>query len=202
MRMRRKDQELRGYRKRPDTVPLSEGPSEAWLWVLSAGLSPELVTSKYGIRWIPDYDRVLIPILEFGVDTGGWIARSLHKGVPKYVASANSAGRYWSSPDDGSGFSVVVEDILSAIAVERAGYMAVAAMGTAAPIELLSVVSSTASTVAPWLDNDAGGTAGLKRLRKAARQWPIKLLPSIKTDLDPKRYSAKEIRGYIQSAKE
>lgn len=197
MRMRQKADELRGYRVRPDTVPLAEGPEAAWLWVLKAGLSPERATEQYGIRWIPKYDRILIPILEQGEDTGGWIARSLIKGVPKYVASVSAAGKHWISRDDGSQFIVVVEDVLSAIAVDRAGFMVVAAMGTAFPVGLLGRISNVARRVQPWLDNDMGGLAGTRGLRKAARQWPVTVLPSIKTELDPKRYSASQIREII-----
>lgn len=199
--MRKADDELRGYTHKPDTVPLTEGPQEAWLWVLTAGLTPERATEQYGIRWIPKFSRILLPVLEGGVDNGAWLARSLVKGVPKYVASAKARDKYWSSPDDGSGFVVVVEDVLSAIAVHRAGYMAIAAMGTAFPISLLARISDLSRRVQPWLDSDEGGLAGVRGLRQAARSWPITVLPRIKSELDPKRYSSTEIRRFIEAAK-
>jgi hypothetical protein len=199
--MRQQDTELRGIRVRPDTTALAEGPEDAWLWVLRAGLTPERATEQYGICWIPKYNRILIPILEKGIDTGAFLARSLMKGVPKYVASATAVDKQWSSRNDGSGYLVIVEDILSAIAVDRAGYMAMAAMGTAFPFPVLGRISAVASRVQPWLDPDAGGASGVRALRRAARQWPITVLPHIVSDRDPKLHSAREIRRLIEASK-
>lgn len=198
--MRQNTQELRRLSVRPETVALADGPPEAWLWVLSAGLTPERATHDYGFRWIPRYSRVLIPVLERAVDTGGWLSRGFVRGEPKYIASDTAKGKLWSSAPKSDGVVVVVEDVLSAIAVDRAGFMAVAAMGTAFPLPTMALINGMGHTVIPWLDPDKGGRAGLLALRKASSSFPIRLATPVVSSVDPKRYPAADIRRLVEGS--
>lgn len=201
LRMRRGNRELRGLPDKPETIPLSQAPPEAWVWVLKAGMSPETATDKYGIAWSPKYNRVIVPILEGGIDSGGFIARSVSAGVPKYLTSVSSHNHWWHSRDNGTGVLVVVEDVLSAIAIDRAGFMAISVLGTAFTNPCMARISSLCKDAIHWLDEDAGGRAGRRALLAASGKWPIRTgRRGIRTPLDPKRYSTAEIRRYIQEA--
>ncbi len=184
---------------RPKTVPIADGPREAWVWCLMAGISPEVATEQYGFGWAENVQRVVVPIYEDGRDTGAFVARSLNKHrPPKYIASASAAGKNWQSLD-GHDTVVIVEDILSAISVSRAGFGSIAAMGTAFDQSFLSKLSHCKDVVA-WLDPDAGGDKGFRSLRKASGLWDMQL-HRVRSTKDPKYHTSAQIRQYVRGVK-
>lgn len=199
LRMREHDKELRGMKYRPKTVPMSEGPREAWVWCMKAGLSPEVATDVYGFGWSEKVQRIIIPIYENFVETNAFVARSLDKRrPPKYIASANAAGKHWMRMHDDSTI-VIVEDILSAIAVSRAGYSSIAAMGTSFDQTFMNKISRCEDVIA-WLDPDAGGDKGYRKLRKASGLWDMRL-HRVRSNKDPKYYSAADVQAFIRGVK-
>lgn len=193
--MREQEQELRGMKFRPKTVAIADGPREAWVWCMKAGLSPEVATDVYGFGWAENVHRVIVPILENEEDTGAFVARSLDKRrPPKYIASANAAGKNWMHLHGDT--VVVVEDVLSAISIARAGFGSIAAMGTSFDQVFMSKISSHRNIVS-WLDPDAGGDKGYRKLRKASGLWDARL-HRIKSNKDPKYHTSAEVQAYIR----
>ena len=196
LEMRKASDELKGMQYRPATVSIAEGPQEAWLWCLQAGLSPEEATAQYGFGWSEKTQRVIVPIMQDMRDTGAFIARAVDKRTkPKYVASATAKGKYWYA---GTGPTVIVEDVLSAICVHRAGYRAVSAMGTHFSPELLDIATRTGTLVA-WLDDDLAGKKAYRYLRKQIGLWGVNFY-RVQSNRDPKLHSADEIRSLVQEA--
>lgn len=195
--MRKQTDELRGFTRRPKTVPLSEAPSEAKLWVLKAGLSPEDATETYSMGWTEKYHRVVVPILQDMQSTGAFVARSVDKRhPPKYVASANARGKTWYA---GTGPTVLVEDVLSAIVVHRAGFRAVAAMGTAMSTEVLAAATMANWPVIAWFDADAAGNKAWRNLRAAMRLYDTKLY-RVQSCRDPKMHSTADVQALVNGA--
>ena len=194
--MRSATEELRGLKYKPATIPVQQGPQDAWLWCLQSGISPEQATATYGFGWAEKSQRVIVPILQDMRDTGAFIARAVDKKTkPKYVLSANAKGKYWYA---GTGPTVLVEDVLSAIAVHRAGYRAVSAMGTHFKPELLDLATRTGTLVA-WLDDDDAGKKAYRYLRKQIGLWDVKFY-RVQSNRDPKLHGADEIRTLVQEA--
>lgn len=194
--MRSAVEELKGLKYKPATVSITEAPQEAWLWCLQAGISPEDATNTYSFGWSDKSQRVIVPILQDMRDTGAFIARAVDKRTkPKYVLSANAKGKYWYA---GTGPTVIVEDILSAIAVHRAGYRSVAAMGTHFTPELLDIATRTGELVA-WLDDDEAGKKAYRYLRKQIGLWDVKFY-RVQSNRDPKLHGADEIRQLVEAS--
>lgn len=143
-----------------DAVPVPDGPPEAWRWVLRGGLTPEAATAEYGFRWHERSRRVLIPV------PGGLLGRSVHGERPKYrLLTATPGAIYWPARRQGA-LVVVVEDVLSAIAVHRAGWPACAVLGTAISPEQAADIASGRSCVIGWFDGDRAGDQAHSRLRR------------------------------------
>lgn len=195
--MRDSDRRLRTTRT-PRVIPLTEAPREAWLWVLRAGLSPEEANDVWGFRWAPEQERVIVPVLPLG---DAWVARSVDpKRKPKYISSNNAKGRFWTGGNVKADVTIVVEDILSAIACVRAGFRAVAAMGTATDqIELVAEACATGHVIG-WFDPDRAGEAAALRFKKACRLWPVQY-GRIRSERDPKLHTQQEIRDFVHIVK-
>lgn len=178
----------------PTITPLTGGvPSEARLWGLRCGLSPEVLES-HGFGWNSRMSRVVYPHLALGEPDGRWGARAVFKGqVPKYIA-ARGESLPWSIGE--SDRVVVVEDVLSAIKVHRAGYAAVAATGTSIdPMKFVSTFPSV-RRVDIWLDPDTPGRNAAGKLRKSLAAFGIETR-TIQSGKDPKYYTRAEIRNAV-----
>lgn len=93
------------------------------------------------------------------------------------------------------GAVVVVEDVLSAIAVNRAGWPAFALLGT-------SVSASQAGRIAAplvigWFDNDPAGDKAWLRLRRKLALHPCSLT-RVQTERDPKNIWRSEIQRILE----
>ena len=173
-----------------DAVLLSDGPREGWQWVLRGGLTPELAEDRYGFRWHEDTRRVLIPV------PGGILARAVNGERPKYRMLTNRPGAlYW--PGERAGAAVVVvEDILSAIAIERAGWPAVAVLGTSISDVQAAEIAAGTRHVIGWFDGDDAGDRAWVRLRKRMALYAPRVT-RIRTDKDPKALHRGVLRALL-----
>jgi len=166
-------------------------PLEGRLWLYTAGITQPL-WSKYRIGYSAKLERVIMPIYKDNKLI--WFqARALHKGQkPKYLQPAfdRSSVMFESLGHDDATSIVIVEDILSAIAVGR----------SAKTFSMLGTKITTAQAaylgkyneVTTWLDSDTAGRQGSYKIRKTLSL--LTTVSNILTPLDPKELSDKEIR--------
>ena len=171
-----------------DAQALMQGPPEALLWVLKGGLSPERAHHNYGFRWEPDSRLVLIPI------ENGILGRDVHGGRPKYRLFG--PGRSFWLPNEVSGVTVVVEDVLSAIAINRAGWSSLAVLGTA--ISTIQATMAANTITVGWFDADKSGDRAWVQFRKAMALHPGKVL-RLRTQGDPKTLHLEHIRYLLEN---
>jgi len=174
-----------------DGVDMKDGPPAAHLWVLAGGLSPEDATDFYGMKWHALTRKVLIPL------DRGFLARCVYSTRPKYrLFGSGTVYRLPGVRTQAVKAVVVVEDVLSAIAVHRAGWPSVALLGTSVAPEVAARIAYGVENVIGWFDNDrAGRQAGIK-MGKALRLHPVHY-SRINTDEDPKRYHRSTIHHKI-----
>lgn len=184
----------------PDVEPLyGEGvPTQAHLWVLRAGLTPERATDEYGFGWSARSKRVVIPILHNGTHTGMWTARATDDRKPKYLMPRGAMGACWYSLHQGMATPVVVvEDVLSAIRVHEVGYNSLAVLGTTVGPTQANLIADY--PVVGWFDGDKAGRDGFIKLRKAL--GPYGVVPTrVQSEKDPKLYNLKKINQFIKDA--
>lgn len=178
-----------------DCVLLVDAPQEAIAWVLLGGLTPEEAQDTYGMRWHEGVHRVLIPIHKEGKLTG-ILGRAVFGERPKYRMLGGPADTIYRLPLRANKATVAVEDILSAIAVWRAGLNAVAILGTAITSVQSAEIASGAKAVIGWFDGDAAGDAAWSKLRGRLALHPVKLT-RIRTSDDPKRLHRADLRRLL-----
>jgi len=166
-------------------------PPEGLAWVGQGGWTIEMM-AKYRIGWSQELNRVILPV---GVQ--GYTARSVHAWLkPKYLEMV-PRGTMWESLHLSKGVNlsrcVIVEDILSA---GRCGEFmkSYALLGTSLDTKLL-MQFNVYSIVYIWLDNDKGGTSGLKGMINRLKL--VTKVKVIRSDSDPKSYTDKDIRRYL-----
>lgn len=170
-----------------DAVALMEGPPAALLWVLAGGLQPEMAHERYGFRWHEASRRVVIPLER------GLLGRAVHGERPKYrLYGATSS---FSLAGDPARATVVVEDVLSAIAVHRAGWPAFAVLGTA--VSDFQAAQIAAPRVIGWFDDDPAGDKAWLRLRRKLALHPV-TLTRVQTERDPKHIWRSEIKRILE----
>jgi hypothetical protein len=179
-----------------DAVPLDEGPQEAWQWVLRGGLTPEDATGLYGLKWHEKTRRVLIPIGPADRLTA-LCGRAVFGERPKYRMLAGKADSFFRSPHKDVQCTVVVEDVLSAIAVGRAGANGIAVLGTAITAEHAAAIATGTSTVVGWFDPDKAGNTAWQRLRSRMALYPVNLHRITSTE-DPKALHRHVLRGLLE----
>jgi len=172
-----------------DAVALMAGPPEALCWVLKGGLAPEEAHSVYGFCWHEPTRLVLIPL------DRGLIGRNVHGGQPKYKMFG--AGRSFRLTEGASGTIVVVEDVLSAIAVNRAGWASLAVLGTG--FSSIQATYAASPLVVGWFDGDKAGDRAWVRLRQAMALYPSQII-RLRTDKDPKCIHRAEIVRLLERA--
>lgn len=173
-----------------------ETPKEARLFVLRAGLSVEAAQEVYGFRWLPRVRRVLIPHMHAGKKQTGVLLRRVMNDGPKYISSGIPRGAVYTL-DIPAGQVVVVEDVLSAIKVYRAGYSSIAALGTSIGQETINILQSEDPIL--WFDADPAGQSATKKVIKAMA--PFGKVPRVvQTEQDPKFQDGATIRRVIGSA--
>ena len=189
---RQATQELKEARSIPSRcLGLTEEgvPSEALLWVLRAGLTPERATDEYGFKYDPKTRRVCVPLV------GGFLARAVFKDSPKYIRAGAMDQTVYELAVGAGTTGIVVEDILSAIKVANAGFSSLAILGTSISAEV-SVALGRYKHLVCWTDADKAGDAAWLKLRKRMSLYDIKL-SRIRTAADPKNINTTEIKRLI-----
>lgn len=178
-----------------DAVPLNEGPKEAWRWVLRGGLTPEDATLHWGMRWHENTRRVLIPIHQSD-RLVGLLGRAVFGERPKYRMLGGPADTLFNAPHRPGEAVVVVEDILSAIAVWRAGLNATAVLGTSITPVQAAQIAGQGSHIIGWFDGDAAGDRAWQKLRNRMALHPV-TLDRIRTEQDPKELHRSDLRDRL-----
>jgi DNA primase len=197
MKLRAGTDEVRAVRGMPDTaVTVTQADEDLLVWLLKGGMTPE-AADKYGMRWHPPSKRLLIPIRDAKGKLSGILGRSATE-KPKYLMLQGSPGLHYERSGFDGGTLVVVEDVLSAIHVAKAGYNCVALIGKSISHEQ-AVVFADYRFVVSFTDPDAGGDEARKVLRKRAALYDCKLLRAY-SEVDPKYLTQEEIRDAVRKA--
>lgn len=177
-----------------------EIPSTGLLWLRSYGITNEEIR-RFGFGYSQRYDRVILPVYKDGTLVY-WQGRDI-SGLPdrpKYhsVAMQHGANVFRVSNPD-SKLNVIVEDILSAVIVARAGFNATALLGSYASPTVLRQLASTGQRVVVWLDPDKRKESVniAKRLHSlGVRSWPV-----ILAGRDPKCYTTEQVRKLVNKGR-
>jgi len=190
MATRRADAALKESASIPSTaVPIMDGPPAAIQWVLAGGLQPEIAYTEYGFQWDDKSNRVLIPLAK------GVLGRSVSGAKPKYRLYGIGDVYRVSPPECDREALVVVEDVLSAIAVARAGWPACAVLGTS--ISPVVAAGLAAPEIVGWFDDDPAGNTAWTQLRKRMALWPC-VLRRVTTTKDPKHVHRAELIAHLE----
>ena len=161
-------------------------PKNALKWLLSYNLTQDELqqfyfTEKYGYKMLVLY-----------VNENYWVARNLDEGQ-KYFSSGEKPYIEYGNKTQKSDILVFVEDIISAIKVGRQ-YVAVPMLGSKPKNDWLTHLKKY-ETIIIWGDRDKA-TDNIKLCRRL-RETLGKNIEVIITDLDPKEYSDKEIKEFV-----
>ena len=133
-----------------------ELPTSALVWLRMFGVTQQEI-QKYGLCWSPKYDRLVLPVRDENGKLVYWQGRyfGLDKRQPKYINTRCSRGNVWFDTGGDSQITVLVEDILSALAVFRTGKArAIALLGSFVSDNLIVKLLSEDRQVCVWLDRD------------------------------------------------
>lgn len=172
-----------------------------YAWFLRYGISLDVARS-YDFGYSEFFHRIVIPIWR-GLQLQAVHLRAISpEDKPKYLNLGRPAPDllFWAHNDfDNDRSLVIVEDVISAIKVNIAGYNAVALNGSSiTDVQAFRLASPNARYV--WLDNDA---AGKKGARDTIKQLHMQGCPDIRHVLsldDPKTYSKDEISEHLKGA--
>jgi len=204
--IQRHKKELEEHKNKPPYLPsdfTSEIPAK-YAWFLKYGISLDVARS-YGFGYSEFFHRIVIPIIRLG--TPDWLAAVHLRAInpddkPKYLNLGKPQADllFWANGIHENDDLVIVEDIISAIKVNLAGYNCVALNGSSMTDVQALRIASCNGTRYVWLDGDA---AGIKGARQAVTQLHLQAtgdVRMVRTDNDPKTYSRDEIAQHIKGA--
>lgn len=175
-------------------------PESGLRWLRSYRVTDEEV-KLHRFGYSETYDRLILPV--FGEDEViYWQGRRLGDDLaqPKYLNFSQARTQVYFVVNKESNTTIIVEDILSALAVARAGFNAVALLGSNVNDSILASIPSMTKRVKFWLDPDMRkkSVKFSKRLRSKGIKSSSILLP-VK---DPKEYLPDEIIRIVTGAYE
>lgn len=178
----------------PHRVAIRDAPEEARLWLYKSSIDAETAV-QYSIMYCPTTHRVILPVCWGKGRTVGYQARALHpKQKPKYITeTAPYAFSWYRSEDNDISQVVLVEDIVSAIRINQAGYDVIAMLGTNFHAHLWQTVVLNYKKCITWFDSDS---AGRRAARTVQQQLKLVEMPhrDVCTPQDPKVHSTKAIK--------
>lgn len=176
-----------------------ELPTSSLVWLRMFGVTQQEI-QKYGLCWSPKYDRLVLPVRDENGKLVYWQGRyfGLDKRQPKYINTRCSRGNVWFDTGGDFQITVLVEDILSALAVFRTGKArAIALLGSFISDNLIVKLLSEGKQVCVWLDRD-------KRCESIAFTKRLNVFgvtaKTISTVKDPKCYKPTTISKEISHA--
>lgn len=169
-------------------------PPAGIAWLRKGGVTFEEM-KQYRLGYSPELDRVILPIWgEEGLLY--WQGRALvNDGTkPKYINVKTKRSHVFFVVGTNSNMTVLVEDILSALAIARAGYIGVALLGSYVGTDVQEVIKT--HKVRVWLDPDK--RKDCIRFAKRLSMYNIDASPIVFTDKDPKEYTTAEIKEILE----
>ena len=168
-------------------------PIEAIKWVIDGGLSLQ-EAQQQGFVWSEKLGRVLIPMYLDGYE--GWLGRRINGDGPKYLLKVVDKESFvYHIKTNESRVVVLVEDVLSALHVAKAGYNVIALLGTALQDRHKKLLlDEKYIEFYVWLDNDKRQV----KLNQARIRRDLLLYGEahlVKTDDDPKHCDVKGVLG-------
>lgn len=168
-------------------------PLAGKLWLTKGGVTDEEI-KKYRFGYSPSLDRVILPVWgEEGLLY--WQGRALtqQEGVPKYLNVTSKRRCVYFVVNVNSDTTVLVEDILSALAVAKAGANSLALLGSSINIGVHEFIKT--NKVRVWLDPDKRKEC--IRYAKMLSAYGLQASPVVLTQKDPKEYSTEEIKSIL-----
>lgn len=193
---RRRQEDAAFVQPRPNALKgPQDWPAEARVFVLRAGLRPEVCHYEYGFGWSGAANRLCIPVRS-GEQVRGSLYRAVFGERPKYIL-AKGSGRL---SDYGKGKAVFTEDAISAIKVSRAGFHGIAVLGTSLQFDQLSEVQQLVQgkSAFVWTDPDGAGEKARHRLASKLGMLGIQA-HHIRSEHDPKAHSLDYIKGALNA---
>jgi DNA primase len=172
-------------------------PFTAKIWLRKYGVTDAEI-KKYRFGYSERMNRLILPVFN-GEELVYWQGRSLapSKFAPKYLSmKSNSGSQFFDLCKKGSKDVVLVEDIISAIVLRRAGYNAIALLGSYIGEKITSYLhKSKIKRVCIWLDPDKrkDAVAFAKRLRGIGFDATCLVTPT----KDPKDYNVTQVRAHL-----
>lgn len=117
-----------------------------------------------------------------------YIARSFKSGAPKYIRSQGKDSYGYVGFVNGNGPVYIVEDVLSCYKLHKAGWNAIALLGTKMSSEArreVAAMQREGTEVVLWLDQDMAGRRGSQKLYKELS--PMGLVSVVTSVLEPKQ---------------
>lgn len=173
-----------------------ELPTRAQMWLKKYNVTQEEI-NIYNFLWSETYQRLVLPVYRGG-RLVYWQGRyfGTNPNSPKYINTRNKRTEVWFDTGGTDAHTVVlVEDILSAIAVSRvSGYRAVALLGCYLSDTMIARLQSEGKQVCVWLDLDKQSKS--RRYSKRLQVFGL-TAKSVVTPKDPKEYTPEQIEGFL-----
>lgn len=161
-------------------------PSEAKKWLLKYGITEE-DCAQHNFGW-SEADNMLVL---YNSDDY-WQGRMFGNPKRKYMSKGKKPLLFYGDGDT----IVCVEDIISAIKVAKAGYIACPLLGSHVSEELQNVLISRRYPVVLWLDYDKAKESVLAMRNLQGRSVNCSVVMTAK---DPKEYTIGEINGWLRN---
>lgn len=175
-------------------------PASGLLWLRTYGVGEDEIR-KYRFGYSPRLDRLILPVFRDG-ELVFWQGRNLSSDTtrPKYMNVRSQRSDIVLFVNNHTSKVVLVEDILSCLAVARAGVSAVALLGSYVKMDLLRdvLVDTNIECIKVWLDPDKRQEAC--KYAKQLRALGYSASPVILAEQDPKTYKPLEVLHFIGGA--
>lgn len=175
-------------------------PASGLLWLRTYGVNEDEIR-RYHFGYSPRLDRLILPVFRDG-ELVFWQGRNLSSDTsrPKYMNVRSQRSDIVLFVNNHTSKVVLVEDILSCLAVARAGVSAVALLGSYVKMDLLRdvLVDTDIECIKVWLDPDKRQEAC--KYAKQLRALGYSASPVILAEQDPKTYKPLEVLHFIGGA--
>lgn len=175
-------------------------PASGLLWLRTYGVSEDEIR-KYRFGYSPRLDRLILPVFRDG-ELVFWQGRNLSSDTsrPKYMNVRSQRSDIVLFVNNHTSKVVLVEDILSCLAVARAGVSAVALLGSYVKMDLLRdvLVDADIACIKVWLDPDKRQEAC--KYAKQLRALGYSASPIVLAEHDPKVYKPSEVLHFVGGA--
>lgn len=169
-------------------------PDAGLRWLLKYGILLDEIKT-YRIGYSKELNRLILPFYRDGV-LKFWQGRSLDGSLPKYTSpKIKNPDKFGVLGHINSNTLVLVEDLVSAIKVGRVA-AALPLFGSFIPVNVLDFFLPYDKIII-WLDQDKSKEA--LKFAHRFRQLSGKDIKVVSTTLDPKCYSEKELKLYLNA---